>query len=304
MCKHCFEMGHLYTRGNFRLKCHQKQFWRPCPFQHIPFCFDSCSVEICNPPVTERKFTVPTIKGNHCEWECSYFVYEKSFSNIQTSMFNLWALNDEPYYGTGNETVGRSYFIWIREGRNEMSLPSPWKLFLLPSTFTSSLCWEGHYWDQAAYLHILITINMYFFPFVLWCPPFILQVAKAFSCDWAQSSADRNQVYHMAFINLKKLSFETYLKTYGSYAKQSNCKFICYFNNLISYDFSCIIHMELFAGCLLSYIFHLVPWVKETNDWNLASPQRNRRCYVICRVSPSLLILLSDGTWYAFQAVI
>lgn len=23
--------------------------------------------------------------------------------------------------------------------------------------------WEGRYWDQAAYLHILITINMYFF---------------------------------------------------------------------------------------------------------------------------------------------
>lgn len=71
----------------------------------------------------------------------------------------------------------------------------------------------------------------------------------------------------MAFINLKKLSFKACLKTYGSYVKQSNCKFICYFNKLISYDFSCIIDGELFAGCLLSYIFHLVPWVKEVKGW-------------------------------------
>lgn len=83
----------------------------------------------------------------------------------------------------------------------------------------------------------------------------------------------------MAFINLKKLSFKTCLKTYGSYVKQSNCKFICYFNKLISYDLSCIIDGELFAGCLLSYIFHFVPWVKEGK----AEP-RSRWCYTICRV--------------------
>lgn len=46
--------------------------------------------------------------------------------------------------------------------------------------------------------------------------------------------------------------------------KQSNCKFICYFNKLISYDFSCIIDVELLAGCFLSYIFHLGLWVKDT----------------------------------------
>lgn len=109
-------------------------------------------------------------------------------------------------------------------------------------------------------------------------------MAKAFSCDWAQSSVDKNRVYHVAFINLKMLSFTTYLKTYGSYVKQSNCKFICYFNKLISYDFSCIIDVELFAGCLSSYIFHLVPWVKETKDGNVPTPQRNGWCYTICRV--------------------
>jgi len=112
-------------------------------------------------------------------------------------------------------------------------------------------------------------------------------VAKAFSCDWAQSSVDKNQVYHVAFINLKKLSFKTYLKTYGSYVKQSNCKFFCYFNKLISYDFSCIIDVELFASCLSSYIFHLVPWVKETKDWKIPSPQRNGWYYTICFFLPS-----------------
>lgn len=77
---------------------------------------------------------------------------------------------------------------------------------------------------------------------------------------------DKNRVHHVAFINLKKLSFKTYLKTYGSSVKQSNCRFICYFNKLISYGFSCIIDVELFAGCLSSYIFHLVPWVEEMED--------------------------------------
>lgn len=82
----------------------------------------------------------------------------------------------------------------------------------------------------------------------------------------------------MAFINLKKLSFKTCLKTYGSYVKQSNCKFICYFKQLISYDFSCIIDGELFAGCLLSYIFHLVFGLRR---WK--AELRSRWCYTICR---------------------
>lgn len=137
-------------------------------------------------------------------------------------------------------------------------------------------------------------------------------MAKAFSCDWAQSSVDKNQVYHVAFINLKKLSFKTYLKTYGSYAKQSNCKFICYFNKLISYDFSCIIDVELFAGCLSSYIFHLVPWVKETEDWNVSSPQRNGWCYTICTVfsCPSHsfvrrhVICFSGSNWEAASSAV
>lgn len=101
----------------------------------------------------------------------------------------------------------------------------------------------------------------------------------------------------MAFINLKKLSFKTCLKTCGSYAKQSNCKFICYFNKLISYDFSCIIDGELFAGCLLSCIFHLVPWVKEGK----AEPRSDGVTQSVGFL-PSLLILLSDGSWNAFQA--
>lgn len=108
----------------------RSSFWRTCPFQPIPFWLVQCGNQNANPPVTERKFTVPTIKGNH---------HEKSSSNIQTSMFSLRALNNELYYGTGIKTVGRFYFSWVRDNRNEMSLPFPWKLFLLPSTLTSSM---------------------------------------------------------------------------------------------------------------------------------------------------------------------
>lgn len=117
----------------------RSSFWRTCPFQPIPFWLVQFGKQNANPPVTERKFTVPTIKGNHYEWQHSYFVYEKSPSNIQTSMFSLRALNNELYYGRGNKTVGRFYFSWVRENRNEMSLLFPWKLFLLPSTLTSSM---------------------------------------------------------------------------------------------------------------------------------------------------------------------
>lgn len=127
-----------------------------------------------NLPHAERKFTFPTTKGSNCEWEHPYFISRKSLSNRQTSLFILWGFNNKLYYETGNKTIGRSYFTWVRERRYEISLPFPWKIFQLSSAF--ALCktqspvrnsnlwaWQGHSGDQAAHLHILITINIYFF---------------------------------------------------------------------------------------------------------------------------------------------
>lgn len=88
-----------------------------------------------NLPHAERKFTFPTTKGNNCGWEHLYFISRRSLSSAQTSPFNLWGFSNKLYYETGNKTIGRSYFVWVRKRRNGISLPFPWKTFQLPSPF-------------------------------------------------------------------------------------------------------------------------------------------------------------------------
>lgn len=117
-------------------------------------------------------------------WEYPCFISRRSLSSAQTSLFSLWGFSNKLYYETGNKTIGRFYFESGREGRNSIAFPlediSPaFPLCPLlckthsPVRNSNLWAWQGHNGDQAAHLHILITINIYFFPFVLWCSPFI-----------------------------------------------------------------------------------------------------------------------------------
>lgn len=165
-------------------------FWGNFHFQTFQLCFGSCNVEKKTQIhlMLKENSQSPQLRGTTVN-DSILILSMRNLIPIPSYRYSTQLMNVEywVYHHAGNKTMGRSYFVWIRESRCGMSLPSPQKLFLLPSPTCSPLCkmeshvrnsnllqaWQGRYGNRAAHLHILITINMYFFSFVLRCSPFI-----------------------------------------------------------------------------------------------------------------------------------
>lgn len=156
----------------FCLKCHQNQFWKEFPFPDLPVLIwlMLCGKQNTSPP--HAKFTIPTTKGKCYKWRYSYLGCEKCSSNSQPCPACGRRVMSCIIKQATKQLVGPT--LYDSKSRCGMSLPSPLKLFLFPFPTCSLLCkmqshvrnsnllwaWQGHYGNQAAYLHIFITINM------------------------------------------------------------------------------------------------------------------------------------------------
>lgn len=167
------------------LKCHQNQFWKESPFPDFPVLIwlMRCGRQNTNPPNANKSSQSSQLRGSakKKEWWYSYFGCEKSSSNSQPCpACGRWVMSCIIKQAT-KQLVGPT--LYGSESRCGMSLPSPLKLFLFPFPICSLLykmqshvrnsnllwAWQGRYGNQAAYLHIFITINMLCFFFFSIC---------------------------------------------------------------------------------------------------------------------------------------